>query len=129
MTAGCAGCVYLHPVEGYCDFLSKTNVTRGCKLRPGGGCDRKRTEPLERRDFKITKKQVSEADKRRKKGRAGRPKKDWDKAEAYRLYQEGLYDGEIAKALGVASMTINTWRRGQGLPTNWGKKKEVKKDA
>lgn len=40
----------------------------------------------------------------------------------YRLYADGLYDGEIAEKVGASETSVCRWRRRNGLPSNYGGK-------
>lgn len=43
-----------------------------------------------------------------------------DEQKRIELYREGKLDGEIAKELGYAVITIAKWRMSRGLPANGG---------
>lgn len=58
--------------------------------------------------------------------RKKRPRKFSD-AEAFRLWQEGMKDAEIAKTLGVSREAIVQWRDQLELPSTWKNPIDTKK--
>jgi len=52
----------------------------------------------------------------RKPGAGAKTKYDWSIART--LYGQGKNDGEIGRVMGVASNTVTSWRRREGLPAN-----------
>lgn len=87
----CAGCVYQVKTGGclVCDYISITGHRRPCPF--GAGCTVKETEVTVR---------------------------NWNKAEAFDLYQAGARDEEIAAEVGVHRQTVRRWRMEHDLPPN-----------
>lgn len=52
----------------------------------------------------------------RRPGAGAKAKYDW--SIAWTLYGQGKNDGEISRVMGVASNTVTSWRRREGLPAN-----------
>lgn len=51
-----------------------------------------------------------------KKGKELKPRSEWDRGEARKLWEEGCSDGEIARRLGTSSSAVWYWRKNEGLP-------------
>lgn len=110
-TRGCIGCV-AREKEGTCKFMGIFGVSRNvldAPTYPGGGCRLKRDKNGNHLDV-TPKSWINSSHK---------PKvADWDDEKALALYQQGLYDQEIADQIGVSKPTVCRWRNGMGLPPN-----------
>lgn len=116
--ARCGKCVFrAKPLaQNTCDYFAITGHTR--KAVPPEKCrhfrEGERIEP-ERKGIVIDQSPPLDARKRAPGGGA-KPKYDW--AKARKLYEKGLNDGEIGRAIGCGCHAVFSWRKKNNLPAN-----------
>lgn len=116
--ARCGKCVFRAKTlaQNTCDYFAITGHTRKavqtekCRnFREG-----ERIEP-ERKGIVIDQSPLLNSRKRAPGGGA-KPKYDW--AKARKLYEQGLNDGEIGRAIGYGCHAVFSWRKKNHLPAN-----------
>lgn len=90
-TSFCADCIYYGSSTRTCDYIFIADRRRPCPA--GEGCT-----------VKITRKEQNMA------------KATWDTAKGYQMFLDGESDAAIAKAVGIASSTLNYYKRKHWLP-------------
>ena len=116
--ARCGKCVFrAKPLAQHtCDYFAITGHTR--KAVPPEKCrnfrEGERIDP-ERKGIVIDQSPPLESRKRAPGGGA-KPKYDW--AKARKLYEQGLNDGEIGRAIGCGCHAVFSWRKKNNLPAN-----------
>lgn len=116
--ARCGKCVFrAKPLaQNTCDYFAITGHTR--KAVPPEKCrnfrEGERIDP-ERKGIVIDQSPLLNSRKRAPGGGA-KPKYDW--AKARKLYEQGLNDGEIGRAIGCRCHAVFSWRKKNHLPAN-----------
>lgn len=89
----CEKCRFWGRSTNTCDYILVMDQSRGCPV--GKGC--KRMEPV-----------IEQNNKRIK----------WDEDKAWKLWEQGKCDAEIAREVGISSWTIGYWRKNRNLAPN-----------
>ena len=119
MKEECAVCMYQgvfeFPVMNYCGYSLMTGHTKlGLPKRADGRCPAfKHGEKEQGESF--AGREVTPIRKRRK--------TKYPPDQMRQLWEQGLFDREIAEQLGCAERTVSTWRRREGLPSQRTRKK------
>lgn len=111
----CRGCIHLGWTGGIrtCEYLMDTGHSRMVQCPPGKGCT-VRENGKRVRDTSAFHEPISKNSAEHSRQR----KRCFDVEKAKQLYREGRNDGEIGRALGCKSGTIQAWRVAQGLKAN-----------